>query len=213
MKGKLIKTEVNYLLEDNKGIVIASTSLKGEGINLSKRNCDEIFGVVDVEKLACKEIKIDIDTYKDIHKKATEKNASPCIPSREGGCVGANLYSQVNGFIKGYNKAMELNKEKLFTLEDVRNAIELAQGGSMQEVHNGYGISTELTFVLDNLSTDEIIQSIQQPKEIDVEVVTLIDYFDSSNKLYLSTDEAAKYCTDTGIPHTDDEGNLILIKL
>jgi hypothetical protein len=48
MKGKLIKTDVNYLLEDNKGVVVASTSTK-EGINgLTKQNCDEIFGVVDV---------------------------------------------------------------------------------------------------------------------------------------------------------------------
>jgi hypothetical protein len=48
MKGKLIKTDVNYLLEDDKGVVVASTSTK-EGINgLSKQNCDEIFGVVDV---------------------------------------------------------------------------------------------------------------------------------------------------------------------
>jgi hypothetical protein len=52
MKGKLIKTDVNYLLEDDKGVVVTSTSTK-EGINgLSKQNCDEIFGVVDVEKLA-----------------------------------------------------------------------------------------------------------------------------------------------------------------
>jgi hypothetical protein len=49
MKAKLIKTEVNYLLEDDKGVVIASTSLK-EGINsLCKENCDEIFGVCEQE--------------------------------------------------------------------------------------------------------------------------------------------------------------------
>ena len=28
MKAKLIKTEVNYILEDDKGVIIASTSLK-----------------------------------------------------------------------------------------------------------------------------------------------------------------------------------------
>jgi hypothetical protein len=51
MKAKLIKTDVNYLLEDSKGVVIGSTSTK-EINKLSKQNCDEIFGVVDVEKLA-----------------------------------------------------------------------------------------------------------------------------------------------------------------
>jgi hypothetical protein len=197
MKAKLIKHKFGYNLVDTNGEFIATSKDEySNGINLkywlSKQNCDEIFGVVDVEKLAEKEyptFNLGLNSTTSLHTIFKEP------------------------FINGFNKAMELNKEKLFTLEDVRNAIELAQGGSMQEVHNGYGISTELTFVLDNLSTDEIIQSIQQPKEIDVEVVTLIDYFDSSNKLYLSTDEAAKYCTDTGIPYTDSEGNLILIKL
>jgi hypothetical protein len=191
MKAKLIKDEDGYSLftrEENSTNrkFIATTQGMYVEQKLSKQNCDDIFGVVDVEKLA---------------------------EVRFSGSDDITNYNLRFGFQEGFNKAMELNKEKLFTLEDVRNAIELAQGGSMQEVHNGYGISTELTFVLDNLSTDEIIQSIQQPKEIDVEVVTLIDYFDSSNKLYLSTDEAAKYCTDTGIPYTDSEGNLILIKL
>jgi hypothetical protein len=48
MKGKLIKTDVNYLLEDDKGVVVASTSTKERINGLSKQNCDEIFGVVDV---------------------------------------------------------------------------------------------------------------------------------------------------------------------
>jgi hypothetical protein len=46
---KLIKTDVNYLLEDNKGVVIGSTSTK-EINKLSKENCDEIFwGLYDTE--------------------------------------------------------------------------------------------------------------------------------------------------------------------
>jgi hypothetical protein len=197
MKAKLIKHKFGYnLVDTNDEFIATSKDEYSNGINLkywlSKQNCDEIFGVVDVEKLAESEFE--------------NSGWTQSYPEH----MKEDFIEIYNG---GFEKAMELNKEKLFTLEDVRNAIELAQGGSMQEVHNGYGISTELTFVLDNLSTDEIIQSIQQPKEIDVEVVTLIDYFDSSNKLYLSTDEAAKYCTDTGIPYTDSEGNLILIKL
>jgi hypothetical protein len=49
MKAKLIKTDVNYLLEDNKGVVIGSTSTK-EINKLSKQNCDEIFwGLYDTE--------------------------------------------------------------------------------------------------------------------------------------------------------------------
>ena len=42
MKAKLIKTEVNYILEDDKGVVIASTSLKKDGLVLSLKNCQAI---------------------------------------------------------------------------------------------------------------------------------------------------------------------------
>ncbi len=42
MKAKLIKTEVNYILEDDKGVVIASTSLNKEGLSLSIKNCQVI---------------------------------------------------------------------------------------------------------------------------------------------------------------------------
>jgi hypothetical protein len=50
MKAKLIKTDVNYLLEDDKGVIIASTSTKEGNNKLSKQNCDEIFwGLYDTE--------------------------------------------------------------------------------------------------------------------------------------------------------------------
>jgi hypothetical protein len=52
MKAKLIKTDVNYLLRDEEDVIIASTSFKTAGISLSKQNCDDIFGVIDVEKIA-----------------------------------------------------------------------------------------------------------------------------------------------------------------
>jgi hypothetical protein len=42
VKGKLIKTDVNYLLEDEKGVVVASTSLNKENISLSLKNCQTI---------------------------------------------------------------------------------------------------------------------------------------------------------------------------
>ena len=42
MKGKLIKTDVNYLLEDEYGVVVGSTSLKKENLSLSLKNCQVI---------------------------------------------------------------------------------------------------------------------------------------------------------------------------
>lgn len=56
MKAKLIKTEVNYILEDDKGVVIASTSLKKEGLSLSLKNCQAIEVGYDLDELAKKEI-------------------------------------------------------------------------------------------------------------------------------------------------------------
>ncbi len=145
MKAKLIKNHYGYtyFLADENGDGIA-TSDNG---NLSKQNCDEIFGVFDVEKLAeeCAETAHTMD----------------------------ELYENglFYGFVSGFNKAMELNKDKLFTVEDIRKAIEMARKGSMQEQHNGYGQRTSPIFISDNLSVDTIIQSLQQPTEIEVEIV------------------------------------------
>ncbi len=51
MKGKLNKRDNDYWLYNEYGETIAS-SWGVDGKKLSKQNCDEIFGVVDVEKLA-----------------------------------------------------------------------------------------------------------------------------------------------------------------
>ena len=178
MKGKLIKTDVNYLLEDDKGVVVASTSTK-EGINgLTKQNCDEIFGVVDV---IYKQVRNGFDGVIDSF---TEAFAKECI-----------------------NKAMELNKDKLFTLEDMKRAIDKAKQGSVKETHNGYGRPTERRFDLDDLSYDEIIQSIQQPTEIEVEIEMecLDPNCDGINKKGV--------CIPGDKPKLDENGCLILKKL
>ena len=65
------------------------------------------------------------------------------------------------GFIDGYQKAKETYK---YTEADLRKAVELARKGSVKDTYNGYGRPTEPRFVLDNQSTDEIIQSLKQPK-------------------------------------------------
>jgi hypothetical protein len=184
MKAILFKREDRYDLYANTDHKLASTALNPFG-KLSKENCDEIFGVVDVEKLACEEIKIHIDAYQDIHTKSTEKNASPCTPLHEGGCVGANLYSQVNGFIKGFNKAMELNKEKLFTEDDINLAFVLGKNNDESRIN-------------------KLINSKIQPTEIEVEIVMerIPDGLDESCHI-----QYAK------VPKLDSEGNLILRKL
>jgi hypothetical protein len=125
---KLIKTE------DEQGVMY---SLSGDNLPdnyvLSKQNCDEIFGVVaifrsDVEELSMKNDK--------------------------------GIYRSVDGVIsyrQGFNKAMQLNKDKVFTLEDIRKAINYI---FEQTVVFGNKVSA--------LDVDKYIQSLQQPTEIEV---------------------------------------------
>lgn len=101
MKAKLIKhTDGTYILSHNpSGWCIGSTDYeyiskhKGEQIvsKLSKQNCDELFGVVDVEKLAKMHHKLQyIEAY--------NPDIEPYV---------------VADYTAGFNKAMELMKDKL----------------------------------------------------------------------------------------------------
>jgi len=90
MKAKLIKTDKgNYILIDptkgvyDKGYHLGN-SRECDVPKLSKQNCDEIFGVVDVEKLA-----------DSIFEKESSNTLHP-------------QYQMRNTFILGFNKAMEL---------------------------------------------------------------------------------------------------------
>jgi hypothetical protein len=138
MKATLIKTNNHYYLEQipSKGIGAAVLegmmgSTDGEGYyKLSKQNCNEIFGVIDVERLAEERF------GKSLH----HANSRSC-------------------YKEGFNKAMELNKDKVFTLEDIRMAI--AYGEKYRDMDAGK--VPYQTFV-------EFIPSLQQPTEIEVEV-------------------------------------------
>ena len=133
MKATLIKGRDYYDLykidKDGKKVTFASTQDYKQ--KLSKQNCDEIFGVVDVEKLAV-QFMID-ESY---------------------GEQSTDLWK---GYLFGFNKAMELNKDKVFTLEDMKKAysqgeLEALETGSYSEKEN------------------QFIQSLQQPTEIEVEI-------------------------------------------
>jgi len=155
MEAKLIKTEVNYLLKNEEGVIIASTSIKKGISSLSKQNCDELFGAVDVDKLA------------DDYFKGTNENAV--------------LWRRID-FKDGFNKAIELNKDKLFTLENIEEAFAY---GQLNQVHNQKYFSGSKTY----------IQSLQQPTEINVEIVMDI----CGDKVYAVPE-----------PKLDSEGCLIL---
>jgi hypothetical protein len=126
MKGELIKVENGYVLMVN-NIMYATDNDK-----LSKKNCDEIFGIVDIDKL--------VQDYMEQFKNPMLKN-----------------YRIGEAFNDGFKKAMELNKDKLFTVEDIMKAFEA-----------GYEtLESEKTY---NEHYDILIQSLQQPKEIEVEI-------------------------------------------
>ena len=162
MKAKLNKVDNGYvLLVDN--IMYATDNDK-----LSKENCDEIFGVVDVEKLEieCMKNTINQETGSDIHRLS----------------VGL-------GFKKGFNKAMELNKDKVFTLEDMEKAIDVCI-----ELMNNKGSEFRT-------HKQTIIQSLKQPTEIEVEIE------------YMFSVEENGESTNTGITKLDENGCLILKRI
>lgn len=100
MKVKLIKKDDNYFLEVDywypkfiRPSLIANTFEKPDGdiYNLSKQNCDEVFGVVDVEKLAYDHRRVYQDSFEEMNE-----------------CIMKDAMHQQVGFVAGFNKAMEL---------------------------------------------------------------------------------------------------------
>jgi hypothetical protein len=173
MKAKLIKERNYYDLyrinEDGKKVTFASTQDYKQ--KLSKQNCDEIFGVVDVEKLAKEE------SYK--------------------------AFSQtvwINGFKAGFNKAMELNKDKVFTLEDMKRAFS-----------RGKDLTAEERFKFTEWEAfTKLVDSIQ-PTEIEVDIVEVED-----DEVYSVTDNmkvAHNKAFDGVLFKYDSEGCLILKKI
>jgi hypothetical protein len=164
MKAKLIKVNDYYNIEDKKGNVIGTSyqfsSSVGDVLEykLSKQNCDEIFGVVDVEKLA-------------------EES------------WGDKISSPYHAYIEGFNKAMELNKDKVFTLEQVLDAF-----------YAGW-ISKDKTYPEAQKSYKGYLERyVMQPTEIEVKIemgdsIGISDLYTPDNK-----------------PKLDENGCLILTK-
>jgi hypothetical protein len=180
MKGKLHKMESGYILslngdiDDPYAIVNKELAEDYEWYKLSLKNCQEIENGYDLEAIIKETLNTSVHSITDHIKE--------------------------EGFVIGFQKALEILGDKKFSEEDVIKVIEITRNGSMQEQHNGYGIPTESRFVLDNLPSDEIIQSLQQT-EWDVEVEMIFIGFEMESGLKM---EELKL---------DEEGCLILKKL
>ena len=164
MKAKLIKTVTdNYILADTtkefhgEGYLLGATTVS-DAPKLSKQNCDELFGVVDVKEVIAKNM---LD-HNIVDKAVNFSNANP----ENNGAYLAYIAGASEAF-----KAMELNKDKVFTFEDVRKAFN--KGYLMK-----FNPSDEYTETLTGL-----VQSLQQPTEI--EVTFNLDEKDSEGCLIL----------------------------
>jgi len=170
MKATLIKENDFYsLFKDNKIIAeINGHPLKSITGKLSKQNCDEIFGVVDVDKLA-----------KDF------SNDSATCDYEEVINVG-----KYQGYLEGFNKAIELNKDKQFTLGDMKRVFNC--GRDLESIDRFEDWRT-FTHFINSLQPTEI--------EVEIEMETC-----SMNPLDLDCDETIERTK------LDSEGCLILKK-
>jgi hypothetical protein len=185
MKATLIKSENSYILKDGLNHVLGIDDKKLKDrlecpYLLSKQNCDEIFGVVDVEKLAEKEFDRPyiVDMGTDI------------TPAYQ------------DGFKIGFNKAMELSKDKVFTLGDMKKAFEL-----------GYDASAD-TYMTERKEKEfEIL--IHQPTEIEVEIeMEYVGKCNGNNNNGCFQDSSGHNCKCFNKqPKLDSQGNLILKKI
>jgi hypothetical protein len=177
MKGKLFKMVEGYILsvtddgiDDPYGITNPKLAEDYGWKLLSISNCDEIFGVVDVDKLA-----MGYELYEKI-----------------------NFVGQTRAYIAGFNKAMELNKDKVFTLEDMNNAMDWM-------ITQYFEFNEQPT----TGRRDEYLKSLQQPTEMDVEIVYERDCYSSAGRCDKSTMSQCIICTPV-YPLEDENGCLIL---
>lgn len=146
MKAKLIKNKDYYRLFVE-GKQIAGTGVRvssNKMFQLSFENCDELFGVIDVEKLADEET----NKYATLTPKSFKR-----------------------GFMYGLNKAMELNQDKVFTLEDMEQLVKSAFYAGLTK---GQGKNKD--FDIDKYTEKHL----QQSTEIEVEIEEF-EYIDGKN--------------------------------
>jgi len=161
------KSNDYYLYDESKNWAIGSSNDRQRtpnGHKLSVENCNEISGVVDVEKLAEETIGELFFEVKALH---------------------------IELFKKGFNKAMELNKDKLFNVEDLIKIFFIGRESLDKAI-----------FTVEE-AREKIFSSLQQPKEIEVEI--------EMELVSDGLDEMAQP-QHKKVPKLDENGCVILIK-
>jgi hypothetical protein len=177
MKTILTKVDEIYTLMKGDKMMASSDSdfqIDYDVMKISKQNCDEIFSVSDVETLS--------DEY----------SHDSIWFNKRGACNDQEFFEFIakKSFTDGFNKAMELNKDKLFTVEDMYYIFQL--GFSL----NGKAISKN--------EYNAHIKSLQKT-ERDVEICCYIGNGDKESDSFKDP-----IVTNTGIPKLDENGCLIL---
>jgi hypothetical protein len=171
MKAKLIKVED----EVGRFYVLESKETLPENYTLSRKNCEELLGIVNAYA-ECVE-----DANKSYHTLQRLQRS-----------IGMNAY------MRGFERAMELNKDKVFSKGDMAYIM------NIMSIHD---ISFE----------DAIIkfQSLQQPTEIEVEIeMKYVGECKGNNDDGCFQDSPAHNCgCFTKKPKYDSNGDLILKKL
>jgi hypothetical protein len=165
---------------------------KGAGIELQKlshENCDELFGVINAEKLAIEHSESELSMYPETSSTLTESEVL-----RLRSLIQAHSY---RGFEKGFNKALQLTATKVFTMKD------------MMDCWN-----TALKFQENQVTLGEFIQSLR-PKEIEVEIemVKVVDKTKVVGAVKGVKGSGHKIKTYKSVPKLDEKGCLILKKI
>ena len=158
---ELVKREDHYGLYNEDGHKIAST-LDGCNSKLSKENCEAVERGYDIEDLVDEKFK---PSDKSIY-----------------GFNNWDFFIFEAGFKKGFEKAMEFKKDKLFTTEDVKRAMDVSLNYEHKRDAKSY--QEKIDF----------LKSLQQKTEISVEIEMTEDWY-SNFKL---------------VPKLDSNGCLIL---
>jgi hypothetical protein len=190
MKAKLIKLNRGYYnLEDEKGNVIGTSyqfkSSVGDAIKykLSQQNCDEIFGVVDVDKLT---------------------NDLPYA-------MGVTRKDQKQIWMDGFNKAMELNKDKLFNQYDVLDVVNHV----LHEMVLFEGFDKQYLFpeTVYHEVTKKCSEIKNKPTEIEVEIEMESEYIRMGGVKGVKGSSTKLSNPAYGCKKTDENGCLILKKI
>lgn len=188
MKATLIKeNDFYYLVKNNKIIAeINGHPLKSITGKLSKQNCDEIFGVVNVNKLAEEEYDEQAESFEN-------SLVDPIFDTSR---------FLVVGFIEGFNKAIELNKDKQFTLGDMKRAFNC--GRDLESIDRFEDWRT-FTHFINSLEPTEI--------EVEIEMETkkqLVNGYKNQPDNVIGFVAAVEYILS---PKLDSDGCLILKKI